>query len=101
MNQRTVEFSRPKGLLERVEGQFGAHRFRRSPTDDHLRKDVGDERDEYEACPGRHISEVGNPELVRPRRGEVSLHKVQRPRIVIVGDRRPLRLAADNSLQPH
>ena len=65
-------------LLERIEHEVGPQRRRDAPADDAAREDVDDERDVDEAAPRRDVREVRDPELIRPRRGEVPVDQVGR-----------------------
>ena len=67
-------------LLERVQDEVGAQRRRDPPADDPPGEDVDDERDVDEATPGGDVGKVGDPELIRPGRGEAPLDQIGRPR---------------------
>src|SRR5205814_6727005 len=43
-------------------------------------EDVDDECHVDEAAPGRHVREIRDPELIRPRRGEVPIDEIAGPR---------------------
>jgi hypothetical protein len=64
------------------------------PADDPPRVDVDDEREEDDALPAAQISQVGDPQLVRARCGEVALDQVGPPAGFDVGRGRAPRLAA-------
>ena len=91
---------RPERLLEGVEGEVGAERAGDLPADDRPRVDIGDEGHVHEARPRADVGEVGDPEPVRRRRVEVTLHEVGRPRRCLVSDRRALRLPTHRADQP-
>ena len=62
----------PDGLLERVQDDAGGHRGGGPPAEDPAGVGVDDERDVDPARPGRDIGQVGHPQPVRRRRGEVA-----------------------------
>ena len=66
-------------LLERIEHEVGRQRRGDPPPDDAPREDVDHEGHIDEAAPGRHVGEVGDPELIRPRRGELAIDQIGRP----------------------
>ena len=74
-----VDFPVPQRHLQRVQRQVGTQVSRGLPADDHPREHVQHERDIDETLPGRHIGYVGQPQLVRPIRGEVPFHQVSGP----------------------
>ena len=51
--------------------------------------------------PSGDICEIRHPQHVRCRNTELAVHLVQRTRRLLVGDRRPMRLAPDNALNTH
>ena len=55
-------------LLQRIEGQVAAQRGRRPPADDPPREHVDDERHVHEPAPRGDVRQIGDPQLVRPRR---------------------------------
>lgn len=66
----------PAGHLDRVEDHLGAHVRSDPPAHDHPGVDVGDEADVGDPGPGRHVGQVGDPQLVRAGGGEVAAHQV-------------------------
>ncbi len=90
------------GLLERIEDEVGCQGRRDAPTDDSTGEDVDDDRDVDEATPGRDIREVRHPELIRSRRGEVPIDKIERPiRLGSSVGRRGPGAPADGTGQAH
>jgi hypothetical protein len=66
------------GLFERIEDEVRAERRRDTPADDAPREDVDHERHVDEAAPRGHVGKVGDPELIRPRRGEPTIDEIGR-----------------------
>jgi hypothetical protein len=64
------------------------------PADDGAAVGVDDERGVAESRPGRDVGEVGDPQAVGRRRGEVPLDQVGGALLGRVGDGGPPRLAA-------
>jgi len=64
---------------QRVEDEVGAHVSCELPADDRAAVGVDHEREVDDAFPAAQVGEVGEPELVRPARGEVALDEVSRP----------------------
>jgi hypothetical protein len=73
---------------QRVEHQGGAHVAGELPADDAAAVGVDDEREEHQALPAAQVGQVGDPQLIRPRRSEVALHQIGAPHAVD-GRRRP------------
>ena len=65
-------------LLQRIKDEVGAQRGRHAPSDDPPREDVNHKRDVDEAAPCGDVGEVRDPELIRPRRGELPVDQVGR-----------------------
>src|SRR5882757_9997056 len=63
-------------VLEGVKDQFGVHTGGCPPADDHSGEHIEDEGHVDHPGPGRHVGEVGNPQLIRRGRGEVSVNKI-------------------------
>jgi len=70
---------RVQRLFERIEHELRGHRAGDPPADDAACEDVDDEGDVHEARPGRHVSEVGEPQLGRPLGSELTLDTIGRP----------------------
>src|SRR6185437_16642961 len=66
----------PDRVLEGVEHEFGAHVGGGAPAHDPAAEHVDDEGDVDGPRPGRHVGEVGDPELVGSGRGEVPVDQV-------------------------
>ena len=79
---------------QRVEHEIGAHVAGELPADDAAAVDVDDEREEQQAFPATQVGEVGDPERIRARGGELALHEIGASARCGVGDRGPPRLAA-------
>ena len=88
-------------LFEGIEDETRMGRSADPPAHDAAGIGVDDEGDIDEASPGGDISEVADPQHVRCRNTELAVHLVQRARCLLVGDRRPVRFAADNALNTH
>ena len=67
----------PQPHLEGVEGQVGAQALRQLPADDAAGEHVDDERGVDPAGEGAAVGDVGDPQLVRCRRGEGAVHQVR------------------------
>lgn len=50
-----------------------------APADDHPTVSIGDEADVRDPCPGSHVRQVGDPQLVRRGGGEISSDQVRVP----------------------
>jgi hypothetical protein len=74
------------GVVEGVEGELGAQVGGDGPTDDHPGVAVDDGGEVQEPFLGAQVSDVGDPCLVRRRRGEVTGDDVRRHRRRGVGD---------------
>ena len=77
-------------LVEGIEDEICPQRAGHPPPDDAARKDVDDERDVDKAAPRRDVREVGDPELIRPRRREVPIDEID------AADRPPSRTASSS-----
>src|SRR5690606_28206988 len=62
---------------------------------------VDDESDINKPLPGGNIGEIADPQHVRRRHAELAVHLVQRAWLLLVRDRRLVRLAPDNALNAH
>ena len=82
------------GLLQGIQSELRLQRARDPPAHDPAREDVDNEGYVHEATPGRHIGKIAHPELVRPLRGEVAPHQVQRPICNVRGNGGARRLPA-------
>src|SRR5687767_5798253 len=74
-----VAVARVDGLLQRVEHEVGAQRTGHPPAHDAPREDVDDERHIDESAPRRDVREVRDPELIRARGHELSIHEIRGP----------------------
>ena len=83
----------PDRVLEGVEHEFGGHGGGGSPADDPAGEDVDDEGDVDGAGPGRDVGEVGDPQLVRGGRGEVTIDQIGSPGIAL--EMSPIALAGE------
>ena len=70
--------ARIQRLFQRVEHEVGVHRAAHAPTCDGPRAHVDHEGYVDEPLSGRHVGEVGYPQLVRPLGPELPVHPVQR-----------------------
>ena len=86
-------------LLQGVENEVGVRRLRHAPADNPAGERVDDESHINEAAPGGDMSKIADPQGVRPRRLELSVHQVQRTGRGLVADRRLDRFAANDALQ--
>ncbi len=68
---------------------------------DGLLQGIDDEGDVSEAPPGCDIGEVADPQHIRRWHPELAVHLVHRARLLLVLDRRSMRLAPDNALNTH
>ena len=83
--------SAPDPHLQRIQRQIGVESRGQLPADDPAGEHVEHERRVHPPAMGRHIGQVGHPQLVRCRRGEVAVHQVWAG----VGGGRPDRGARD------
>src|SRR4029450_584618 len=60
-------------LLQRIQHEVSLRTRRNLPPDDAPHEYIDDEGNVDEPLPGRHIGEVGHPQLVRPRRLELAI----------------------------
>ena len=65
-------------LFQGIQDEIGAQRRRDPPADDVPSEDIDDEGDVHEAPPGRHVGEIGHPELIGADRDEVAIDEVGR-----------------------
>jgi hypothetical protein len=84
-------------LFQRVENEFRVHRARHAPADDAAGKHVDHESDVDEPTPRRDEREIGDPQLIRTRRGELPVDAIERTLGMLVRDRRPSALPAHYS----
>ena len=90
------------GLLERIEDKIGAQRRGDPPPDNAAGEDIDHEGDIDKAAPCRHVREVGDPQLIRPRRVKATIDEIGRAvgcRVRMRGND-PCPSAAD-AFQPH
>lgn len=92
--------TRPQGLLQGVEDEVGVQGSADASAHDVAGEDVDNEGDVHETLPGRDICEVGDPKLVRPLRGELSIDAIERTRGRGIGPSGPYRLATHRAPQP-
>jgi len=84
---------------QRVEHEVCAHVRRQLPARDDAREGVEHEREEQPALPAGQVGQIGHPQRVRARRGEVAAHEVLRALGVCGGlGRRPRPAAALGAL---
>src|SRR5215207_1527642 len=79
----------PQGHPQRDHDQLGPLGRGHVPSDDPLSEDVDDERDVDEPGPRPDVGEVGDPDPVRRRRGEIAIQQVTSPLAVLGRDRGP------------
>jgi hypothetical protein len=84
----------PDGHLQGVQGQGGAKGGGDPPADDGAAVGVDDEPGVAEPRPGGHVGEVGDPQAVGRRRGELAVDEVGGALVGLGGDGGPPRLAA-------
>ena len=88
-------------LFQGIEDEPRMRRGADTPADDLAGIGVDDKSHIDEPLPGGDMGEIADPEHVRCRHPELAVHLVQRTRLLLVGDRRPVRLAPDNALNTH
>ena len=88
-------------LLEGVEHEARMSCPRHPPADDAAREGVDHEGGVDEPLPGRDVGEIRNPEDVRPRRPELTVHPIGGARRGRVGDGGPCLPPARDAAQPH
>ncbi len=66
-----------QGHPQGVQDEAGAHVAGELPADDPPAVNVDHEREEHQAFPAAQVGEVGDPQLIRARRGEVALDQVR------------------------
>jgi hypothetical protein len=90
---------------QRVQDQVGAHVVGELPAHDHPAVGIDHEAEEHDARPAAQIREVRQPQLVRCRRGEVTLNEIRATVSRRVGVCRAPRLAttlrADDPVLAH
>jgi len=94
-----VPLSLPDGHLQCVQGQVGPQRPRGLPADEEAAEGIHDEGHIDKARPGRHVGEIGDPQLVGPAGREVPLHQVGGSDGGRIGRGGPPGLAAAHALQ--
>jgi hypothetical protein len=67
----------PDGHLQRVQRQTGPQRPRGLPTDEEPTERINDEGHIDKAGPGRHIGDIGDPQLVGSLRSKVTLYQIR------------------------
>src|SRR5262245_7539994 len=87
-------------LLKRIQDQIRMHRAGDTPADDAARKYIDDESRVDEPGPGRDVGEIGDPELIRPHRGELALDQICRIIRLVAADGGSAFATAHNPLQP-
>ena len=90
-----------EGLLKGVEDEACVRRAAHPPTDDPSGKDINHERHVGKARPSGDISEIANPQPVRTRCLEVTVHLVERADGRLVRDGGPDLPAPHGPLKPH
>src|SRR5215470_4877723 len=86
MNHSPGSGASPQSLIERIQDQVSMHRAGNAPADDAARKHIDDEGHVDETRPGRDVGEIGDPELIRPHRGELALDQICRIFRLVVAD---------------
>jgi hypothetical protein len=81
VHQRDVGARRPgpERHAQRVEDQRGVHVPGQLPAHHAPRVGVDDEAQEHQALPAAQVGQVGDPQLIGPRRGEVALYQIRTP----------------------
>ncbi len=90
----------PDGHFQSVEGEAGPHIGVEPPPDDFPGVHIGHERRVHHSVPGRNVGYVGDPQSVRPVRGELQVHQVLRSRSAWVDAGRAGPAAAQRADQP-
>jgi hypothetical protein len=90
-----------QSLLQGIEHEGGMGGPRRPPADDAPGIGVDHERHVDEAGPGRDVGKVADPQGVRTRRFELTVHPVERTGRRGIGDGGVDLLASHDALQPH
>jgi hypothetical protein len=90
-----------KRLLQRVENEARMGRAADSPVDYAPSESINHKGDVNEAVPGQDIGEVGDPERVRPRRSDLTVHMIQWAGRGLIAYGRAHGLAADHPLKAH
>lgn len=86
--------------VEGVEDELCAQVVRHRPADDAPGPGVEDDGEEQEACRGRHIGDVGDPQQVRRRRREDPADEVVRRPMRRLAPRRGRETAPRHAAQP-
>lgn len=86
-------------LLESIQREVRGERRRCTPTDDSTREDVDDEGNVDESSRGRDIGQIRDPEVIRPRRYEVSLDEIQTTSVTVFHDRRTTTTSTSDALK--
>ena len=89
-----------QGLLQGIEDEVGAHGTAHTPAHDAPGEDINDEGHVQPALPGRHVREVGHPELIGPVGLEDPVDPIQRARCLGIANRGAHDLAAHHAAQP-
>ena len=97
---RALVLTTPDRHLQRVQRQIRIQRRSDLPPDDHPGEHVQHERRIHPPLRGADKGQVRDPQLVRPRRGEVPLDQVTRPPGLRRGPGRARRLVAQQPAQP-
>ena len=88
-------------LFEGIEHKARMRRPADPPADNAAGEHIDNESDVDKPDPGRDAGEIADPEPVRCRGLEVAVHMVERARRCLVAVGRAMRLASDNTHQPH
>src|SRR5271165_2121944 len=84
--------------VERFQNEFGAQMIGHRPADDAPAVSVKHDREIQEACPGRDVGDVGNPELVGPLGGELPIDEIGRWPCIAIANRCRRRFAPRSSV---
>ena len=101
MDQTFGGGARPKGLFQCIQGDVGLQRVCDPPADDLPREDVDYERDVNESSPGRNVSQIRDPQLIRTSRTEVAIDPIGRPQSRFIRYRRLELSTPNDSLNSH
>jgi hypothetical protein len=66
-----------QGHVQSLQNQLGAQMGRHRPADDPAAPGIHHHRQVQESCPGRDVGDVGHPEPIPARGGEVPLHQIR------------------------
>jgi hypothetical protein len=89
----------PDGHLQSVQGQVGPQRAGGLPADEEPAERIDHKRHIDKARPGRHIGEIGDPQLVGPGGREVTIDQVRGSRGSRIRRGGPAGLATADTLQ--